>query len=65
MKFKITQYVSGYTRIGDEYKQAELEAHYSCKNWDDMQNLMATIIEASDKPSTLFKVERIEEEEEE
>lgn len=64
MKFKITQYVSGYTRVGEEYNHAELEAHYSCKNWDDMQNLVATLIEASESNSLTLKFEKVEEEEE-
>lgn len=63
MKFKITQYVSGYTKIDGDYKFAELEAHYNCGTWDDMQNIIATIVEASDKPSVKFMVERVEEKE--
>lgn len=62
MKFKITEMINEYTRIGDEYKFVEVKKRYSCKNWDDMQNLVATLIEAGESNSLTLKFEMVEEE---
>lgn len=64
MKFRITEMISDYTRVEDEFKHVEVRKRYSCKNWDDMQNLVATLIEAGESNSLTLKFEKVEEEEE-
>lgn len=44
VKFTITQYISDYVKVGDEYRRVEVECKYQCSNWDDLENLLLTLI---------------------
>jgi hypothetical protein len=59
MKFKVTEYITDYVRVGDEYRTIEVEKKYEIHNWDDLQNLLSTIIDFSMK-KTKFEVEKEE-----
>ena len=43
-KYTITQYVKDYVKIGDEWRNVEVECKYECFNWDDLENLLMTLI---------------------
>ena len=43
-KYTITQYVRDYVKIGDEWRNVEVECKYECFNWDDLENLLMTLI---------------------
>ena len=54
LKFTTTQYVSDYVKVGDEYRHVEVECKYECENWDDLENLLLTLI--SNKDDIKFRV---------
>ena len=45
VKFKIIQYVKDYVKIGDEWRHVEAESKYECDNYDDLQNLVLTLVD--------------------
>ena len=44
-RFKVTQYISDYVKVGDEYRHVEAESKYEVHNYDDLQNLLLTLID--------------------
>lgn len=44
LKFTITQYVRDYVKVGDEWRNVEVECQYICHNYDDLENLLMTLI---------------------
>ena len=44
LKYTITQYVKDYIKVGDEWRNVEVECDYVCHNWDDLENLLLTLI---------------------
>jgi len=57
MKFKVTEYISKFMKVGDEYTTVEVPKEYSVANWDDLQNLIMTLIDFTSDKITL-KVEK-------
>lgn len=57
MKFKVTEFIKKYMKVGDEYQYVEVEKHYTVDNWDDLQNLLMTLIDYSDV-SIRFEVKK-------
>lgn len=49
MEFEITEYIKDYVKVGEEYQLIEAEKRYVTKNWDDLQNLIMTLIDFSNK----------------
>ena len=45
LQFTVTQYVKDYIKIGDEWRNVEVECKYTCHNFDDLENLLLTLIE--------------------
>jgi hypothetical protein len=43
--FKVTQFIKDYVKVGDEYRHIEAENKFECKNYDDLQNLLLTLID--------------------
>ena len=43
-KYTNTQYVRDYVKIGDEWRNVDVECKYECDNWDDLENLLMTLI---------------------
>ena len=54
LKYTITQYVRDYIKVGDEWRNVEVECKYECFNWDDFENLLLTLI--SSKSDIKFRV---------
>ena len=57
MKFRITQFITDYVKVGDEYRHVEVENVFEVSNYDDLQNLLLTLIDFSDK-DTKFKISK-------
>lgn len=49
MKFTVKQIITSYTKVGEDYQLVEVAQRYTCNNYDDLQNLLLTIIESSDE----------------
>lgn len=45
IRFKVTQYVKDYVKVGDEYRHVEAESKYEVYSYDDLQNLLLTLID--------------------
>ena len=59
MKFKVTQHIKDCIKIEDEYRHIEAAIPYSCETFDDLKELLLTIIDYSDKPIA-FEIEKEE-----
>lgn len=46
--FKIKLEVSDFVEVNGEYKRVTANKKFSCTNWDDLQNLFSTLVDASD-----------------
>ena len=57
VKFKVKEFITDYVRVGDEYRSLEVEKRYDADNWDDLQNLLMTLIDFSTK-TIKFEVEK-------
>ena len=44
-RFKVTQFVRDYIKVGDEYRHVEAESKYEVNNYDDLQCLLLTLID--------------------
>ena len=49
-KFTVTQKVDGYTPITEEYKRIEVEQTFECGTFDDLRDLVLTLVDYSTKP---------------
>ena len=59
LKFTITQYVRDYIKIGDEWRNVEVECKYECHNYDDLENLLLTLISNKDDIKFRVKTEEV------
>ena len=50
MKFIVTEFIKKYMKVGDDYQYVEVEKKYSVNNWDDLQNMLMSLIDFSDGP---------------
>ena len=48
MKFYVTQFISDYVKVGDEWRPVEVKNKYIVTNYDDLQNLLLTLIDFGD-----------------
>lgn len=48
MRFTVKQYINDYVKVGDEYRHVEVENKYEVGNYDDLQNLLLTLIDFGD-----------------
>ena len=53
MKFTVTEFIKKYMKVGDDYQYVEVEKKYSVNNWDDLQNMLMSLIDFSDGPIKL------------
>ena len=59
MVFKIKQFIPDYVKVGDEWRHIEVENKYTVNNYDDLQNLLLTLIDFGDG-KLKFEVEKEE-----
>ena len=45
MKFYVTQFISDYVKVGDEWRPVEVKNKFVANNYDDLQNLLMTLID--------------------
>ena len=50
MEFKLKVYFSDYAKVGEEWQSVEVKHEFRVRTWDDLNNLIDTMIEASEKP---------------
>ena len=48
MVFKVKQCIKDYVKVGDEWRHIEVENKYTVGNYDDLQNLLLTLIDFGD-----------------
>ena len=48
MKFIVTEFIKKYMKVGDDYQYVEVEKNYTVNNWDDLQNMLMSLIDFSD-----------------
>ena len=61
-RFTVTQFVKDFTQVGEEYKTIEARNKFVVDNFDDLQNLLMTLIDFN-KGSIKFEVDKEEVEE--
>ena len=60
MKFRLTEIIRDFVHLKEEYGHVEVKKIYECTNYDDLQNLILTLVDFG--TGTLkFEVEKIEE----
>lgn len=64
MKFKVTEFVRDYVKVNDEgkYDWVEIRKKYSANTWDDLTNLIMSMIDFTDGPIK-FEVKKEKEDE--
>ena len=45
IKFNVKQFIRDYVKVGDEWRNVEVENKYTVNNYDDLQNLLMTLID--------------------
>ena len=61
-RFKVTQFVRDYLKVGDEYRHVEAESKYEVNNYDDLQSLLLTLIDfGADRVKFEVKKEEVSE----
>lgn len=50
MKFTVIEFIKKYMKIGDDYQYVEVEKKYSVNSWDDLQDMLMSLIDFSDGP---------------
>lgn len=61
MRYKLTLFVSKYMKLDDDYQLVEVPKELLFNKWDDVQNVIAYMVDGSEGP---VKVEIKEEREE-
>ena len=59
IRFEVTQFVNVYAKFDNEWKISEGQTNYTVDNWDDLQNLLITLIDFGDD-ETKFRVRKQE-----
>ena len=48
MRFKVTQFISDFVKVDEQYKTVEVKNKFVVNNYDDLQNLLLTLIDFGD-----------------
>lgn len=48
MRFEVTQFISDFVRVDEQYKTVEVKNKFVANNYDDLQNLLMTLIDFGD-----------------
>ena len=59
IRFEVTQFFNVYAKFDDEWKHSEGQINYTVGNWDNLQNLLMTLIDFGDD-ETKFRVRKQE-----
>ena len=55
-KFRVTQSVENYTHVDEEYKKVEVKQDFECNTFDELQDLILTLVDYSAKNTVRFEV---------
>jgi len=50
MKFTVIEFIKKHMKVGDDYQYVEVEKKYSVNDWDNLQNMLMSLIDFSDGP---------------
>ena len=52
MKFKVTEFIKDYVKVNEEgkYDWIEIKKKYTANTWDDLTNLIMSMIDFTDGP---------------
>ena len=52
MKFKVTEFIRDYVKVNEEskYDWIEIKKKYTANTWDDLTNLIMSMIDFTDGP---------------
>lgn len=48
MRFEVTQFISDFVRVDEQYKTVEVKNKFVVNNYDDLTNLLLTLIDFGD-----------------
>lgn len=48
MRFEVTQFISDFVKVDEQYKTVEVKNKFVANNYDDLQNLLMTLIDFGD-----------------
>lgn len=48
MRFEVTQFISDFVRVDEQYKTVEVKNKFVVNNYDDLQSLLLTLIDFGD-----------------
>lgn len=49
MSFTLIEFINDYVRVNDKYENVTIKKKYEMDSWDDLQNLLLTLIDFSTK----------------
>lgn len=52
-RFTITQTVENYTHVDDDYRKVEVTQNFECGTFDELSNLLLTLVDYSYKDITV------------
>jgi hypothetical protein len=65
MEFKVKVFFRDYVKVDEEFKSVEISRPFFCNTYDDLNNLIATLVDFSAAGSVLkFEIQKSIEEEE-
>ena len=65
MEFKVKVFFRDYVKVDEEFKSVEVSRPFFCNTYDDLNNLVATLVDFSAAGSVLkFEIQKSIEEEE-
>jgi len=65
MEFKVKVFFRDYVKVDEEFKSVEISRPFFCNTYDDLNNLIATLVDFSAGGSVLkFEIQKSIEEEE-
>lgn len=47
IRFDVKQTVRDYVKVGDEYKNVDVEQRYRCETFEDLKELLLTLVDYS------------------
>lgn len=62
MRFVVTEYIRKFMKVADDWQNVEVEKKYKVDNWDDLMNLLGTLIDFTDN-AIKFEVKKEDDDE--
>lgn len=55
-KFRVSQIIENYTHVDDDYRKVEVTQNFECNTFDELQDLILTLVDYSAKNTVRFEV---------